>query len=233
MPGVKKINPDTAPEEVKKAIADHLAKGHRLTNEKLTLLHSVPAFYAIEVGSYDLDDELASIIGKRAADIYEYAISSANDCIVCTVYFKKLLDSEGIDINNFQFTKGNTQAMAEAVADGAKQAGADVDLIEASEFDTSSVGNYDALAFGCPAMGAEQLDDSVFELMFSAVEGSLNGKKVGLFGNYGWGDGQWMRDWQDRVNADGANQVQDGVIANNAPDDAALAECNALGAALA
>lgn len=115
MPRVKKINPDTAPEEVKKAIADHLAKGHRLTNGKLTLLHSVPAFNAIKVGSYDLDDELASIIGKRAADIYEYAISSANDCIVCTVYFKKLLDSEDIDINNFQFTKGNTQAMAEAV----------------------------------------------------------------------------------------------------------------------
>lgn len=105
MARIHKIDPETAPAEVKKAIEEHVAKGYRITNEKLTLLHSVPCFQAIEVGSYAVDEELASIVGKRAADIYEYAISAANDCIVCTTYFKKLLTSEGIDINNFAFTK--------------------------------------------------------------------------------------------------------------------------------
>lgn len=105
MSRIQKINPETAPEEVQQTIREHLAKGYRLTNEKLTLLHSVPCFQAIEAGSYAVDEELASIVGKRAADIYEYAISAANDCIVCTTYFKKLLDSEGIDIHNFEFTK--------------------------------------------------------------------------------------------------------------------------------
>jgi flavodoxin I len=130
-------------------------------------------------------------------------------------------------------TTGNTQAMAEAVWEGAKKAGAQADLIEASSFDPSTAGNYDAFAFGCPAMGAEQLDDTVFEPMFTAAEGSLNGKKTGLFGSYGWGDGQWMRDWADRVRGDGADLVQDGIIANYAPDETALEQCRDLGAALA
>ena len=105
MSRIQKINPETAPEEVQKTIREHLAKGYRLTNEKLTLLYSIPCFQAIEAGSYAVDEELASIVGKRAADIYEYAISAANDCIVCTTYFKKLLDSEGIDLHHFEFTK--------------------------------------------------------------------------------------------------------------------------------
>lgn len=128
---------------------------------------------------------------------------------------------------------GNTEAMAESVVSGARSAGADVSLFTSDEFDTSTIGDYDAVAFGCPAMGAEQLEEGSFEPMFTAVEGSLNGKKTGLFGSYGWGDGEWMRTWADRTRSDGANLVNDGVICNSTPDADALAECEALGKALA
>lgn len=127
---------------------------------------------------------------------------------------------------------GNTEQMANAVADAAKAKGAEVDVLKPNEFDASKVDAYDAIAFGCPAMGAEVLEEAEFEPMFLGVEGSLSGKKVGLFGSYGWGDGQWMRDWQDRVVASGANLVQDGVMANNEPDAEALSNCASLGEAL-
>ena len=128
---------------------------------------------------------------------------------------------------------GNTQTMADAVVEGAQGAGAEVTVLGASEFTAADVASYDAIAFGCPAMGAEQLEESEFEPMFADVEGSLSGKKIGLFGSYGWGDGTWMNDWSDRVREDGADLVADGVIANNEPDDDALEACKALGAALA
>lgn len=130
-------------------------------------------------------------------------------------------------------TSGNTQMMADAVADGVRSAGGEAEVIECSGFGAADVEKYDAFAFGCPAMGAEQLDESTFEPMFMQVEGLLNGKKVGLFGSYGWGTGEWMATWAERVKGDGANLVNDGVIANYAPDESAIAECNALGAALA
>ena len=126
---------------------------------------------------------------------------------------------------------GNTEAMANKVADGAKAAGAEIDLLTAAEF--SSADGYDAVAFGCPAMGAEELESDEFEPMYDGAKASLAGKKVGLFGSYGWGDGEWMRTWQDSARADGLNLVSDGVIANEAPDEDACAACEALGAALA
>ena len=82
-------------------------------------------------------------------------------------------------------------------------------------------------------MGAEVLEETSYEPMFTAVEGSLSGKKIALFGSYGWGDGQWMRDWEDRCNAAGARLACDSVIANNAPGEDSLEECKSLGAALA
>ena len=128
---------------------------------------------------------------------------------------------------------GNTQTMAEAVADGAKGKGAEVTLLEASAFGAGQVADYDAIAFGCPAMGDEILEESEFEPMFADVEGALSGKNIALFGSYGWGDGQWMRDWEDRCKAAGANLVTDSVTANDAPDDDAVAACKELGVALA
>lgn len=127
---------------------------------------------------------------------------------------------------------GNTESMAAMVAAGAKEAGAQVDLFTAAEFGPQQMDQYDAIAFGCPSMGAEQLEEGEFEPMFSACEAKLPGKKIGLFGSYGWGDGQWMRDWQDACLEAGADLAVDPVICNEAPDDAALEECKALGASL-
>lgn len=123
---------------------------------------------------------------------------------------------------------GNTEKMAQAVA-----AGAEVTTLTCDAFAGTDVMNYDAIAFGCPAMGAEVLEETTFEPMFTEAEGLLSGKKVAIFGSYGWGDGQWMRDWQERCVADGIALVDDGLIANNEPDDEALAACEALGAKLA
>ena len=123
---------------------------------------------------------------------------------------------------------GNTEAMANAVAEGAKGAGAEVELLPVSAASADVIGS-DALLFGCPAMGSEELEESEFEPFFSAIEGKLAGKKVGLFGSYDWGDGEWMRTWQERVVIAGGNMITDGIIANNAPDDEALAACKSLG----
>ena len=102
---ISKIDLSTAPQEIRAAVDNHLAQGYQLTNEKLTLLHNVTAFHTLEESSYELDRELQRLIGKRAADFYEYAISLQNDCLVCSTYFRKLLKDNGIDFDNFQFTK--------------------------------------------------------------------------------------------------------------------------------
>ena len=127
---------------------------------------------------------------------------------------------------------GNTQEMAEAVASGAREAGAEVEVFGASEFNSTLAADFNCIAFGCPSMGAEELEDSEFQPMFEDVKDSLAGKKVALFGSYGWGDGEWMRTWQADCETEGISLVVDGVIANEAPDDAAVNDCKALGEAL-
>ena len=128
---------------------------------------------------------------------------------------------------------GNTEAMANAVLEGVTAAGAEAALLTASEFTADQMAEYDAIAFGCPSMGVESLEEGEFEPMFRASEPSLAGKRLALFGSYGWGDGEWMRSWEDECRADGAILVCDSVICNDAPDDDALAACKALGEALA
>ena len=128
---------------------------------------------------------------------------------------------------------GNTEAMAASVVEGIKEKGAEAVLLTAAEFDASMMDNFDAVAFGCPSMGAEQLEESEFEPMVSACEPKRKDKKIALFGSYGWGDGEWMRTWEETCAADGAVLACDSVICNDAPDDDAAAACKALGAALA
>ncbi len=129
---------------------------------------------------------------------------------------------------------GNTEAMAAAVLDGAKQANSDTAFFSVSETSAADALAYDNLVLGCPAMGAEVLEESEFEPFFTELEGNLSGKNVGLFGSYGWGDGEWMRSWEERVIAAGANLVSgEGVIANEAPDDDATTKCVELGKAAA
>lgn len=123
---------------------------------------------------------------------------------------------------------GHTEAMAQAVAGAA---GADV--FTASEFSADQVAEYDAIAFGCPSMGSEQLEEDEFEPMFESVKPALDGKKIALFGSFGWGDGEWMRNWEETCLGDGAVFAGESVICNEAPDDEADAACIALGKKLA
>ncbi len=128
---------------------------------------------------------------------------------------------------------GNTEIMANAVADGAKESGAEVTVFTAAEFNESLIDSFDAIAFGCPAMGAEVLEEGEFEPMFSSCEAKLSDKKIALFGSYGWGDGQWMRNWEEACISDGAIIPNEPVICNEAPDDEAIEKCKTLGRSLA
>ena len=128
---------------------------------------------------------------------------------------------------------GNTEAMANAVADGMKEKGAEVSVLGPSDFTADKVAEFDAIAFGCPAMGNEVLEESEFDPMFTGIESALKDKKIALFGSFGWGDGEWMRNWEDRCKAVGANLVCESVMVNDAPDSDGVENCKKLGAALA
>ena len=128
---------------------------------------------------------------------------------------------------------GNTEIMAQCIAEGAKEAGAETELMTPEEFSADKVGAYDVLAFGCSSQGTEQLEEDAFEPMFAALENSLSGKKVALFGSFGWGDGQWMRDWADRCKAAKAVLFDDGLTINETPNDEGQENCRELGKELA
>ena len=128
---------------------------------------------------------------------------------------------------------GNTEAMAEAVADGIREKGGEAVILTAGEFDRSMIEDYDSIAFGCPSMGDEELEESEFAPMFESCEPDLAGKKIALFGSYGWGDGEWMRNWEEDCKAAGAQLAADSVICQEEPDDEAVESCRALGKALA
>lgn len=127
---------------------------------------------------------------------------------------------------------GNTEAMANAVLEGIKENGGEGVLLTSADFDSSMVDSFDAIAFGCPAMGAEVLEEEEFAPMFESCESKLSGKKIALFGSYGWGDGEWMRTWEESCISDGAVMACDFVICNDAPDDDAIEACKNLGKAL-
>lgn len=128
---------------------------------------------------------------------------------------------------------GNTEAMAQAVLEGMKEAGAEAVLLTPDAVDVGALAGMDAIAFGCPAMGSEVLEECEFEPMFSGCKNRLGGKSVGLFGSYGWGDGEWIRTWAEDAEAAGARLVVEPVMANGSPDGDAETACAALGAALA
>lgn len=122
---------------------------------------------------------------------------------------------------------GNTQAMAEAVASGAV---GEVEVFTSATFKADMLNDFEAIAFGCPAMGAEELEDTEFAPLFDSC--NISGKKIGLFGSYGWGDGEWMRNWEELCINRGANVISQPVICTDAPDDTAIEMCKALGRAL-
>lgn len=125
---------------------------------------------------------------------------------------------------------GNTRAMAGAVAEGIRSAGAEPILMEVADADVAVLVSEDVFALGCPSMGAEQLEETEMEPFVESLEPFVSGKKILLFGSYGWGDGEWMRDWAERMRNAGAVLIRDeGVITNELPDEEALEECRAAG----
>ncbi|WP_283674366.1 flavodoxin [Butyricicoccus sp. Marseille-Q5471] len=125
---------------------------------------------------------------------------------------------------------GNTEQMANAIAEGIRSAGEECDLKHVSEITAADAAQYVKLALGCPAMGAEVLEEAEFEPFFTELEGRLTGHKAALFGSYGWGDGQWMRDWYKRADDSGANVFGDeGFMLHETPDESGLEACRDFG----
>lgn len=114
---------------------------------------------------------------------------------------------------------GNTESMANTIVDGVNANGGEAKIFTAGEFSADLVDDFSAIAFGCPAMGAEELEDTEFLPMFNDCEPKLNGKKIALFGSYGWGDGEWVRTWTDTCVSDGAVITHDAVICSGEPTD--------------
>ena len=134
----------------------------------------------------------------------------------------------------FWSQSGNTESMANAVAEGVTAAGKEAVVVDVASASLDDLKAAKGFAMGCPAMGAEVLEESEMEPFVADVEGFASGKKIGLFGSYGWGDGQWMRDWEARMSGAGATIVGgEGVICQEAPDADAMEQCKALGKALA
>ncbi|MDO4622201.1 MAG: flavodoxin [Eubacteriales bacterium] len=127
---------------------------------------------------------------------------------------------------------GNTEAMAQKILEGAKAAGAEAELFEVSSFSAAKAAEFDTLAWGCPAMGAEELEDTEFLPVYEACEDTLKSKKVALFGSYGWGDGEWMRTWESSCQEKGITLCTDSLILNETPDADGLNDCEAFGKAL-
>ena len=127
---------------------------------------------------------------------------------------------------------GNTEAMANAVAQGARGKGASAELLTPADVNAAKIAAYTGVALGCPAMGAETLEEDEFEPMFQDIKTALKGKKVALFGSYGWGGGEWMATWEQDCRAAGITLSTESVICNEAPEDDAIAACKALGEAV-
>lgn len=128
---------------------------------------------------------------------------------------------------------GNTEIMANAIAEGVKEAGAEAELISAEMATADMVADVKAFALGCPSMGAEQLEETIMEPLMCDLDNVIAGKTVALFGSYGWGSGEWMQDWEARISSDKATVLNgEGIIANNAPNDEAIEACKDIGRAL-
>ena len=132
----------------------------------------------------------------------------------------------------FWSQSGNTESMANAVAEGVTAAGKEAVVVDVASASLDDLKAAKGFAMGCPAMGAEVLEEGEMEPFVCDVEGFAAGKTIALFGSYGWGDGEWMHNWEDKCKEDGAVLVADGVICQEEPDDEATEACKALGAAL-
>lgn len=129
---------------------------------------------------------------------------------------------------------GNTEAMAAMVAKGVEAAGGTAKVVEMEQISASDLEKEAVFALGCPAMGDEVLEETVVEPFVAEVEKFASGRKIGLFGSYGWGDGEWMRNWVEQMQSAGAEVLGgEDAICTDSPDDEAEAKLLDLGRKLA
>ena len=129
---------------------------------------------------------------------------------------------------------GNTQAMADAIGKGVTDAGKEAEVVYVGNADIEALKAAKGFALGCPAMGAEVLEETEMEPFVEEVEAFAAGKTIALFGSYGWGDGEWMRDWVERMSGAGATVLNgEGLMCHEVPDESALSDCEAKGQQLA
>ena len=129
---------------------------------------------------------------------------------------------------------GNTAMMAGSIADGVAAAGGEAALLTVGQASVAALKDASVIALGCPSMGAEQLEETQMEPFMCELDGVIAGKQIALFGSYGWGNQEWMRDWEDRIVADGATGVNgEGIAVNGTPGPDAEDELKALGQTLA
>lgn len=124
---------------------------------------------------------------------------------------------------------GNTELMSNIIVKEVKSKSLDIDVFTADQFSSDKVNEYEVIAFGCPSMGVEELEEDTFEPMFSEIKPQLKGKKIALFGSYGWGDGEWMRNWKEDCEEHGCILVAEPIISNEEPDDEVTEKCKELG----
>jgi len=124
---------------------------------------------------------------------------------------------------------GNTEAMAYFIAEGAKSSGSEVEIKAVSSAAVEDVSNNDVIILGCPSMGAEVLEESEFEPYMTSIENEISGKKIALFGSYGWGDGEWMRDWAGRIKNAGGILAAESLIVNETPNSDDEENCKEFG----
>ncbi len=127
---------------------------------------------------------------------------------------------------------GNTEKMANLIAEGIANGGKTAEVINVSNANADIFDNEEIVILGCPAMGDEVLEENEFEPFVEEISSKISGKKVALFGSYGWGDGQWMRDWQERMESLGCTLIADGLIIQNESEDNSP-ECIELGMTIA
>jgi flavodoxin short chain len=128
---------------------------------------------------------------------------------------------------------GNTKEMAEALAAGAASTEVQVSLLSVDKASPEEVLQADGIALGCPAMGGEVLEELEMEPFVSELEQGVANKPMILFGSYDWGNGQWMRDWTERMQKGGACLLDEGLIQQGALDATSEEACKQKGAKFA
>lgn len=128
---------------------------------------------------------------------------------------------------------GNTEKMAELITEGAKAKGADVDCKTISDVTVDDALGYDIIVIGSPSMGEEVLEENEIEPFVESLSGKVKDRKVAIFGSYGWGDGEWMRQWAERMRGYGANLLDDGLMVHETPEGDAVDQCKQFGERLA